>query len=102
MSTSMPMRQDRGSFGLVLRHLALPALAPLALVALYLTPLTVIGCRERGLLALTVTGASAVAAFACIGFAFRSGARGRAAGSWWAVSAAVLTLPLALLIGPLG
>jgi len=87
---------------LVLRHVALPALAPLALVALYFTPLTVIGCRDRGLLALAVAAVSAAAAFVCIGFALRAGARRETTGAWWMLSTAILALPLALLLGPLG
>jgi hypothetical protein len=102
MTTSAQTTPGRGSADLALRHVALPALAPLALVALYFTPLTVIGCRDRGLLALLVTAVSAVAAFACIGLAFRARARGETAALWWTLSAAILTLPLALLIGPLG
>ncbi len=85
-----------------IRHVGLPALAPLALVGLYLTPLTVIGCRDRGLLALAVAAVSVVAAFVCIALAFRGRARGDASSSWWMLSAAILALPLALLIGPLG
>ena len=87
---------------LALRHVALPALAPLAIVLLYFTPLSVISCANRGLLALVVTGISAAAAFACVAMAIRSGARGDAASSWWMLSTAILALPLALLLGPLG
>ena len=87
---------------LLLRHVALPALAPLALVALYFTPLTVVGCAERGLLALAVTAVAAVAAFGCIAMAFRARARGDDRSSWWMLSTAILALSLALLLGPLG
>ncbi len=37
------------------RHIFLPAVAPLALFAIALTPVEVFGCRNRGLLAFTVT-----------------------------------------------
>jgi hypothetical protein len=86
----------------MLRHALLPALAPLALVALYFTPLSVIGCRDRGWLAILICGVSTVAAFVCIGFAFRDRARGRTTAAWWLLSAAILAISLALLIGPLG
>ncbi len=86
----------------IARHVALPALAPLALVALYYTPLTVVGCAERGLLALAVTAAAAVAAFGCIAMTFRARAREDDRSYWWLLSAAILALSLALLIGPLG
>lgn len=85
---------------LVLRHVALPAAAPLALVVLYFTPLTVLGCRDRGLLALAVLAVSTVAALVCAGLAVRD--RGNSAGTWWILSAAILVLPAALLLGPLG
>jgi hypothetical protein len=87
---------------LLLRHVALPALAPLALVGLYLTPLAVVGCAERGLLALAVTATAAVSAFGCIVMAFRARARGDERSSWWMLSTAILALSLALLLGPLG
>jgi RsiW-degrading membrane proteinase PrsW (M82 family) len=90
----------RGSAAL--RHLLLPALAPIAIVGLYFTPVSLIGCANRGLLALAVAAISTVAAFVCVAFAFRARSRSDPAGLWWAVSALVLTLPLALLLGPLG
>lgn len=86
---------------LLLRHVALPALAPLTLLALYFTPLAVIGCVERGLLALTVSASAAVAAFGCAAMAFRARARGDHRSSWWMLSTAILALSLALLLGPL-
>lgn len=87
---------------LPVRHVALPAAAPLTLVALYYTPLTVVGCAERGLLALAVTAAATVAAFGCIALGFRARARSDELSRWWVLSAAILTLSPALLLGPLG
>ena len=34
------------------RHIVIPSIAPLAVVGLYLTPVSLIGCAPRGLLAL--------------------------------------------------
>jgi hypothetical protein len=84
----------------VVRHVLLPAVAPAAIVALYLTPAPVIGCATRGLLALAVTLSSAAGAFGAVGLAFRG--RRDPAASWWVLSAAVLMAPLGLLLGPLG
>jgi len=86
----------------VLRHLVLPALAPIAIVGLYFTPVSLIGCANRGLLALAVAAVATVAAVVCVTFAFRTRGRSDRADLWWAVSALVLTLPLALLLGPRG
>ena len=80
----------------------MPALAPITLIGLYFTPLTVIGCATRGLLALTVALASAVGAFVAIGFGIRAQRWGDPSSSWWIATAAILTVPLGLLIGPLG
>jgi ABC-type amino acid transport system permease subunit len=87
---------------MTVRHLLLPAIAPLAIVGLYFTPVSLIGCAHRGLLALMVAGVSAIAAFVTIAFAVRGRARGDQASSWWILSALILTLPLVLLLGPLG
>ena len=84
-----------------LRHVALPAGAPAAVVGLYFTPVVLFGCVNRGLLALAVVLLSAAAAFATIAIGFRERARGRPSGRW-IVSALILTLPIVLVLGPLG
>jgi hypothetical protein len=85
----------------LLRHVALPALAPLAVIGLYFTPMLLFGCVNRGLMALAVVLISAAAAFVTIGMGFRARAQGRPSG-WWIISAVILTLPLALILGPFG
>lgn len=99
--TSTPRGHDGAPLTLVLYHVVLPALAPLAVVGLYFTPLTAIGCRDRGLLALGVVAVSLVAALVCVAVALRARLRD-GGGSWWMLSTAILALPAALLLGPLG
>lgn len=72
------------------------------MVGLYFTPLTVIGCATRGLLALTVVLLSAGGAFAAIGLSLGARRRNDASSDWWIATAAILTVPLALVLGPLG
>ena len=48
----------------ILRHVALPAVAPAAVIGLYFTPVLLFGCVNRGLLALAVVLFWAGAAFA--------------------------------------
>jgi dipeptide/tripeptide permease len=84
------------------RHVVLPAVAPAALVGLYFTPVSVFGCATRGLLALAVALVSAGGAFVAIGLGFRAQRRRDPMSLWWIVSAVILTVPLALLVGPLG
>lgn len=86
----------------VLRHIVLPLAASAALVAPYYTPPTVIGCLTRGLLALSVALAAAVAAFIVLGLSIRDARRGVAPPRLRLITAALLILPLALLLGPLG
>jgi hypothetical protein len=85
-----------------LRHVMLPALATAAIVALYYTPLTAISCRDRGLLALAVLAISSVAAFVTVGVGTARQRRGDPGAGWWALSTAILIVPLALVLGPLG
>jgi len=87
---------------LYMKHVALPALAPALIVGLYFTPVTVFGCVGRGLIAVAIALVSAIFAFIAIGFAFAGQRRRDPKSKWWALSAAILTLPLALLVGPLG
>ena len=85
----------------LLKHAALPAIAPASIVGLYFTPVLLFGCVNRGLLALAVVLLSAVAAFVTIGIGFRERARGRSSARWL-VSAIIFTTPLVLILGPLG
>jgi hypothetical protein len=84
------------------RHVVLPAIAPAAVVGLYFTPVMLFGCVNRGLVALAVVLASAGCAFVAIGIAFRARLQGRPGVGWWIVSAIIFTLPLVLVLGPLG
>jgi hypothetical protein len=83
------------------KHVALPALAPAALIGLYFTPVLLFGCVNRGLLAVAVALVSAIGAFVTVGIALRLRAQGKPSGLW-ILSTAILTSPLALLVGPLG
>jgi hypothetical protein len=84
----------------ILRHVALPALAPAAIIGLYFTPVLLFGCVNRGLLALAVVLLSAGAAFVTVGIGLRE-ARGRSSVRW-IISTIILTTPLVLVLGPLG
>lgn len=95
------MSRGASAMNMFLRHVALPAAAPAAVVGLYFTPVLLFGCVNRGLMALVVVLLSAAAAFGTIAMGFRARAQGRPSGRW-IVSALILTLPLVLVLGPLG
>lgn len=83
------------------KHIVLPAMAPALIVGLYFTPVMVLGCRNRGLIAVSIALISAICAFVTIGFGFSAKRRRDPISSWWILSAMIFTLPLALLVGPL-
>jgi hypothetical protein len=84
------------------RHIALPAIAPAAVVALYLTPVQVFGCSNRGRMALAVVLVSTAAAFTTIALCFLAKKRDRKESNRWLASTIVLALPILMVAGPLG
>ncbi len=76
-----------------LRHILLPALAPAAFFLVASTPVEVLGCFSRGLMALSVAMVSVVAGiiFAVKGRLARR--RGHPDAIWWVVSALILAIP---------
>jgi hypothetical protein len=83
-------------------NVLLPSAAHLAIIGLYLTPLTLIDCLTRGIISLAIVLVS-------LGVGIVLGIRGlraRMAGipgsGWWMVSMCILALPALLVLGPLG
>ena len=86
----------------MVRHVGLPALAPVAIVALYFTPVQTFGCLGRGLMAFGVAVAAGIAAIVTALIALRARLQGNEPGTWWLLSTLILVLPIVLLLGPLG
>ena len=92
-----------GSRQNIIIHLALPSLAPAAIICLYFTPKSVFGCANRGLLALVVVSLAMVAAVITDGKGIMSKMHGeKEASNWWIISTLILLLPAVLVVGPLG
>jgi hypothetical protein len=100
----MPVNEPSESptIKLLVRHIALPAVAPAAVIGLYFTPVLLFGCVNRGLMAVTVVLISGIAACVTTGIGVRARAQGRSSANWWLVSTLILVAPIALLLGPLG
>jgi len=77
----------------LIRHIALPAIAPLLFFAVAATPVEVLGCRTRGLLAFAIALLSALGGLAAAVMALRGRMRGDRHSHWWAASALVLAIP---------
>lgn len=88
--------------GRLARHVLLPLLAPLAIVALYFTPVTLIGCANRGYAALGIAVLALIAGLVVAITALQRSRRRDPDWAWWGITAAILALPAALLLGPLG
>jgi hypothetical protein len=84
------------------KHIALPAAAPVAVIGLYFTPVLLFGCVNRGLLAVAIVLVSAIGACVTTGKGVRARAQGLPSANWWLLSTLILVMPIALVLGPLG
>jgi hypothetical protein len=84
------------------KYILIPAVAPLAVAVLYFTPLSVIGCSTRGLLALAVVFISLVAGIVVGVIGVRARMSGASVSGWRVAAMCVLALPAVLILGPLG
>lgn len=82
------------------RHILVPALGVVAVVGVYYTPVSLIGCANRGLVAIAVVLVTLIAAVYTL---YRSALLLKAGESavWWLASTCILVLPAALVFGPL-
>ena len=85
-----------------IRHILLSAIAPILIVGLYFTPVALVGCLNRGVMAVAVVLVSAIAALVTVGMAFRLRLKNDPSSGWWIIFGLILTLPLVLILGPLG
>jgi hypothetical protein len=84
------------------RHIVIPSIAPLAVVGLYFTPVSLIGCAPRGILALAIVFISLVAGIVIGMRGLRGRMKGEPRSGWPIASICLLALPALLVLGPLG
>lgn len=80
------------------RHIVLPALAPAAFFVVAATPIEVLGCFNRGLLALAVAMVSVIGGLILAIKASLGRRRGDPDAHWWVLSAVILAIPPAALL----
>jgi hypothetical protein len=78
---------------LVQRHIILPSFAPLLFFAVAATPVHVLGCRTRGLLAVAIALVSILAGLAAAMRALKGRLQGDSQTLWWIGSALILAIP---------
>ncbi|HEY7746297.1 MAG TPA: hypothetical protein VIA07_08165 [Desulfuromonadales bacterium] len=76
-----------------LHHVIIHSLLPIAFFAVAATPVEVLGCRNRGLLALFIAFVSILAGLAAAVRAVLGRRRGEADAGRWMVSALILAIP---------
>ena len=82
----------------VILHVVNPALLTALFFAIALTPVHVLGCRTRGLLALLVASASAIMALTVAILARKRHSTGDAQAVWWILSVLILIIPVVALL----
>ena len=80
------------------RLVVIPWAAPLLFFAIALTPVEVLGCRMRGLLALSVSLTSGIAAVGVAVHGAQARVRGEEGSTWWLLTTLVLTIPVVALL----
>jgi hypothetical protein len=86
----------------IIKHIVIPAVAPTVVIGLYFTPVSSLGCVNRGLIALAVVLISLLGGIAAAAGALRLRGQDDAESGWWTTSACILALPSILVLGPLG
>jgi hypothetical protein len=95
----LPRASSRNPF---IKHVALPALAPAAVVGLYFTPVVLFGCVNRGRMAIAIVLVSTAAASVTTAIGARARAQHHPSSGGGLLSTIILLLPIALIIGRLG
>ena len=82
----------------IFRHILLPSFAPVLFLVVATTPVDVLGCRNRGLLAVAIAFLSVLAGLGSAVAGVRGRMRGEPDANWRATSALILAVPAVLLI----
>jgi hypothetical protein len=78
---------------LIQRHIILPFLAPLLFFAVAAMPVQTLGCRTRGLIAISIALVSVLAGLGAAIMAIKGRLQGGSHTHWWIGSALILAIP---------
>ena len=82
----------------IYRHVILPALAPMAFLVIAATPVEVLGCFNRGLLAVLIAIPCLLVALGLMMNALVRRIRGQGETLWSVVTSLILSIPAVLLL----
>ncbi len=82
----------------LISYILIPAIMPAFFFLIALSPIEVLGCRTRGLLALLIAFVSGLAALVTAITGVKGRMRGDANSKWWIMSTLVLAIPVVAMI----
>jgi len=82
----------------VIRHFILPTIMPVLFFAVALSPVELLGCRTRGLIALSIAFVSGLAGVGAAVMALKGRLKGEAGSEKWILTALILTIPVVALL----
>jgi hypothetical protein len=82
----------------IVYHIIIPAIMPAAFFVIASTPVDVLGCRTRGLIALLIAFISGLAALGAAIMGAKGRVRGDTNAIWWVKSTLILVIPVIAII----
>ena len=82
----------------VIRHFLVPAIMPVLFFAVALSPVELLGCRTRGLVALFIAFMSGLAGLGAAVMALKGRRKGEAGSERWIVTTLILTIPVVAML----
>jgi ABC-type amino acid transport system permease subunit len=79
-------------------HILGPAIMPAVFFRIATTPVEILGCRTRGLIALLIAFVSGLAALGTAMVSAKRRKRGDPSAIWWVASGLILAIPVVALI----
>ncbi len=82
----------------IFRHVLIPAVVPVIFFAVVATPVEVLGCRNRGLIAFAISLVGGLAALGVVTLGMVRKFRGDPTAAWWLASALVLIIQAVFIV----
>jgi len=82
----------------ILHHVIIPAFLVTLFLLIVSTPVEVIGCRNRGLIAVTIALVGALSALGAVIKGLMGRIRGNSNSNWWITSALILMIPALIVV----
>ena len=98
MTAEGAVRRENEGPGRLTRHVVIPGITPAVFFSVASSPVAVLGCRNRGLLALLIALASGFWAVGAAVAGAKKRARGDVEAFWWVISSLVLTIPVVAML----